>query len=113
MTFTTDLTNDLDHVFFEDYGVSALLVRGVDSPSAEPTEIRCIVGRGLDRFVDGGYIKNAWEIEFKASDRVRTNDTVKVLNPAGVVVSKYRVGQIADRDDATAIYAAEKLSMFP
>lgn len=113
MSFTTDLTNDLDHAFFDDYGVSALLVRGVDSPAAEPTGIRCIVGRGLDRFVDGGYIKNSWEIEFKASDRVRTNDTVKVLDDDGVVVNKYRVGQIAQRDGDTFIYAAERLSMLP
>lgn len=110
MSFMDDLNNDLDHTFFDDYGVSALLVRGVDSPAAEPTGIRCIIGRGLDRFVDGGYIKNSWEIEFKASDRVRTNDTVKVLDDDGLVTKQYLVLNQADRTGDVVVFAARVLS---
>lgn len=107
MSFMSDLNNDVDHVFFDDYGVSALLVRGDDSLAAEPTAIRCIVGRGLDRFVDGGYIKNSWEIEFKASDKVRPGDQVQIPDKSGAIVRKYLVGNQADRTGETATFAAK------
>jgi hypothetical protein len=109
MTFLTDLDADLGNVFFDDYGVSALLVRAA-TPDAEPAAIRCIVGRGLDRFVDGGYIKNSWEVEFKGSDRPRTNDTVKVLDGSGQVAKQYQLLNQADRVGDVVIFAARVIS---
>lgn len=106
MTFATDLDADIGNVFFSDFGVGALLVRG-QSPLADPVGIRCIVGRGLDRFVDGGYIKNSWEIEFSASDKVRTGDQVQVLDENGVIVRKYLVSNQADRTGETVTFAAK------
>ena len=106
MTFATDLEADISNVFFSDYGVSALLTRE-RTPQAPPVGIRCIIGRGLDRFVDGGYIKNSWEIEFSASDKVRTGDQVEVLDGNGVVVRKYLVSNQADRTDETVTFAAK------
>lgn len=106
MTFAADLDADIGNVFFDDFGVSALLVREKE-PDADPVGIRCIIGRGLDRFVDGGYIKNSWEIEFSASDKVRTGDQVEVLDGNGVVVRKYLVSNQADRTDETVTFAAK------
>lgn len=96
MTFASDLNADLGNVFFDDFGVSALLDRAKD-PLADPVGIRCIINRGIERIVDGGYIKNSWEIEFKVNDRVRTGDQVQVLSDDGVVVIKYLVGNQAER----------------
>jgi hypothetical protein len=106
MTFATDLDADIGNVFFDDFGVSVLLVREKE-PDADPDGIRCIVGRGLDRFVDGGYIKNSWEIEFAVNDKVRTGDQVQVLDGNGVVVRKYLVGNQADRTDEMVTFAAK------
>jgi hypothetical protein len=105
MTFATDLDADIGNVFFDDFGVSVLLVREKE-PSADPDGIRCIVSRGLDRIVDGGYIKNSWEIEFAVIDKVRTGDQVQILDGNGVVVSRYLVGNQADRTGETVTFAA-------
>lgn len=106
MTFATDLDADIGNVFFDDYGVDALLVREKE-PLVDPAGIRCIVGRGIDRFVDGGYIKNSWEIEFSVNDKVRTGDQVQVLDDSGVIVRKYLVSNQADRTGETVTFAAK------
>jgi hypothetical protein len=106
MTFATDLDADISNVFFDDFGVSVLLVREKE-PDADPDGIRCIVGRGLDRFVDGGYIKNSWEIEFAVTAKVRAGDQVQVLDDDGVIVRKYLVGNQADRTGETVTFAAK------
>lgn len=106
MTFASDLDADIGNVFFDDYGVNALLVREKE-PLVDPAGIRCIIGRGIDRFVDGGYIKNSWEIEFSVNDKVRTGDQVHVLDDDGGVVRKYLVANQADRAGEVVTFAAK------
>lgn len=106
MTFSSDIDADLGNVFFDDFGVAALLVRAKE-PLADPVGIRCVISRGLDRFLDGGYIKNAWEAEFKASDRVRADDQIQVLDGNGMVVKKYLVGNQADRTGDAVVFAVK------
>lgn len=106
MTFETDLDADLGNVFFDDFGVNALLVRAKE-PLVTPVGIRCIISRGIERVVDGGYIKNSWEVEFKVEDRVRTDDQIQVLNDNGLVVKKYLVGNQAERTGDAVIFAVK------
>jgi hypothetical protein len=106
MSFESDLDSDLDDVFFDDFGAPVLLNR-VKDPSDNPIDIRCIISRGLDRFVGGGYLKNSWEIEFKTIDRVSTGDQIQIINVNGSVIKNYLIGDQADRTGDTVTFAAK------
>ncbi len=113
MTFASDLQSDFDAdlnaVFFNDFAYSCLLVRAAEPVDAEPAGIRCMIETGIDRFTGEGYTKSSWEATVQASDRVRKDDVIQVLDSDGVIVKKYLVVQLAAREGDVLIYSVEKI----
>lgn len=108
MSFASDLEDDLDDVFFDDFAKSCLLVRASASVNTVPTGHRFIIEAGLDRFTSEGYSKNNWEITVKLSDRIVRGDLIQVLDDDGLVVEHYLVGEIAQRQGDVLIFAVDK-----
>lgn len=113
MTFDSDLqsdlSSDLDAVFFDDFAVNCLLVRSAEPVDAVADGIRCLIETGVERFTGDGYVKNSWEATVKAADRVRKGDTIQALDNDGLVERKYLVGHLAAREGDVLIYSVEKI----
>lgn len=107
MSFASDMEDDLNEVFFDDFARKCLLIRAEDSSGVNPVGICCVIQAGIDRFTGGGYVKNKWDVEFKTSSKVRTGDRIQVLNDEGLVVKKYLIGNQADRTGDTVIFDAK------
>jgi hypothetical protein len=108
MSFASDVSRDLELVFFAGEALSCLLVRKADSVDVVPTGFRCHVLAGLERFTNEGYIKNSWEVTVKVSDRILKGDLIQVLDDDGIVVEHYLVGELAQRDGDVLIFVVDK-----
>lgn len=108
MSFASDLDDDLNDVFFDDFALNCLLVRAADLNEVVPDGVRLIIEAGIYRPTSEGYIKNNWEVTAKLSDRIVRGDLIQVLDDDGIVVEHYLVGELAQRDGDVLIFAVDK-----
>lgn len=97
------LADDMENIFLFDFGQNVLVQGG-----GPERGMRAIIQPGIYRDIDGRYIKATNEITVAVSMPLKENEIVLALDDDGLVVGKYRVGKILERDTVSIIYELKR-----
>jgi len=97
------LAEDMENIFLFDFGQNVLIQSGGAERGA-----RGVIEPGVQRLVDDRYIQAAYEITVAAAERLQADDLVLALDDDGVVVGRYRVGMLLERDTVSRIYQLQR-----
>ena len=104
--FDRDLVDDVESVFMDDFGVSALIQRdGVD------VGLRVSVQNGITRLVDERYIKAQFEVRAARSTGLRQGEQITILNDSGLPHSAYILKEPIEADAHTILFSAKKVTL--